>query len=88
MQINHSISEFFEILDSYMTQHSIVNSFAISEEAYLKFKELRNLNLSNYLEYGIKSNKKREGQKIEETLFFYPLIGLLNSLSFELAQME
>ena len=88
LQINQSISEFFEILDSYVTQHSIVNSFAISEEAYLKFKEVRNLNLSNYLEYGIKSNNRREAQKIEETLFFYPLIGLLNSLSFELAKME
>lgn len=88
MQINQSISEFFEILDSYVSQHSITNSFAISEEVYLKFKESRNLNLSNFLEYGIKSNNKREGQKIEETLFFYPLIGLLNSLSFELAQME
>jgi hypothetical protein len=88
MQINQSISEFFEILDTYVSQHSLTNSFAISEEAYLKFKESRNLNLSNYLEYGIKSNNKREDQKIEETLFFYPLIGLLNSLSFELAQME
>jgi hypothetical protein len=88
MQINHSISEFFDIMDSYVAQNSILNSFDISDEAYVKFKESRNLNLLNYLEYGIKSNNKRDVQRVEETLFFFPLIGLLNSLSFELAQME
>jgi hypothetical protein len=88
MQITNSILEFFEILDSYIVQNSIENAFSISDEAYLKFKNSRNLNLLNYLEYGIKSSNKRDGQKVEETLFFFPLIGLLNSLSFELAQME
>ncbi len=88
MQINNSLSEFFEVFDTYVAQSSLLNSFDISDDSFIRFKELRDLNLMNYLEYGIKSNNKRDGQRVEETLFFFPLIGLLNSLSFELAQME
>ena len=88
MQINNSLSEFFEVFDTYVAHSSLLNSFDISDDSFIRFKELRDLNLMNYLEYGIKANNKRDGQRVEETLFFFPLIGLLNSLSFELAQME
>ena len=88
MQIKNSILEFFDIIDNYANQNSLSNTFGISDEAYTKFRAIRHLNLLNYLEFGIKSTYRREGQKIEETLFFFPLIGLLNSLSFELAKLE
>ena len=88
IQIKNSILEFFDVIDLYVNQNNLDSSFGISNDAFLKFRSIRELNLLNYLEYGIKSSNKREGQKIEETLFFFPLIGLLNSLSFELAQME
>ena len=76
------------LIDQYFENEvNIKNEFKININAYNKFKEIRSLKLVDYLDAGIKSYYKSEEDKIEETLFFYPFIGLLNELAIELANM-
>lgn len=86
--IKNSILDFFKLIDQYFeTEVNLKNEFNINTKAYNKFKEKRSLKLVDYLDAGIKSYYKSEEDKIEETLFFYPFIGLLNELAIELANM-
>ena len=52
-----------------------------------------NKHLRDYLEEGIQYNKKlddigQEDREIEESLFFYPLIGTINNLSSHLSKLS
>ena len=49
---------------------------------------MRSLNIRDFLEQGLKAFYKSSEKHIEETLFFYPLIGILNKLAFELANTD
>lgn len=79
---------FYNLLDDIFDKGPILeNNFGINREAYLKFKELReNENdLIGYLDQGIQAYNNSAEDNIQETLFFYPLIPLLNRLAYELA---
>jgi hypothetical protein len=68
---------------------SFHNSFGVSHKSYEIFKGLRQDNLKDYLLTGIENRKKDVGKddsKINETLFFYPFIGLLNKLATEVVK--
>jgi len=46
---------------------------------------MRSSNITDFLEQGLQAFYKSQSKHIEESLFFYPLIGILNKLAFELA---
>lgn len=83
--IEKSINDFFKLLDDYFEQINFEGDFGIDKSAYQKFKEIRSLNIINFLEHGVKTFYKSADKHIEETLFFYPLIGILNKLALELS---
>ncbi|MGE5456811.1 MAG: hypothetical protein ACM3RX_00490, partial [Methanococcaceae archaeon] len=83
--IEASINTFFTMLDDYFRNNSLEGDFGIDNSAYLIFKQMRSLNIRDFLEQGLKAFFKNPDKHIEETLFFYPLIGILNKLSNELA---
>lgn len=84
----NSINHFFDLLDSYFMSINMEGDFGIDNSAYLKFKEMRSANIQDFLEQGLKAFYKSPDKHIEESLFFYPLIGILNKLAFELSNIE
>lgn len=86
--IENSIKQFFDLLDNYISRINLTADFGIDTTAYNLFKNTRSLHIQDYLEHGIKAFNYSADKNIEETLFFYPLIGILNKLSFELANVE
>ena len=86
--IEISILEFYSILDDYVETVNLEGTYNIELQAYEIFKKLRDQNIQQYLKRGLKAFYKKDEKHIEETLFFYPLIGILNNLSFELSQNQ
>jgi hypothetical protein len=86
--IESSIQEFYAILDDYTASINLEGAFNIELQAYQVFRELRDANIQEYLIRGLKAFYKKDEKHIEETLFFYPLIGILNKLSFELTENQ
>ena len=86
--IESSINRFFSLLDDYFKAFNLEANFGIDNSAYLKFKGMRSLNIKDFLEQGLEAFYKTPEKHIEETLFFYPLIGILNKLAFELANTD
>jgi len=84
----NSINHFFDLLDTYFMSINIEGDFGIDNSAYLKFKEMRSSNIQDFLEQGLKAFYKSPDKHIEESLFFYPLIGIINKLAFELANTD
>jgi hypothetical protein len=87
-----SVKEFYSILDSYFETVNIENSFGVKRSAYETFKNMRTDQLHDFLKKGIELKVESEGGDInaplEESLFFYPLIGVLNKLAYQLAIKE
>jgi hypothetical protein len=90
--ILESLSDFYTTLDSYFEQVRIENIFGISIDSYQLFKKMRLNQVEEFLKQGIKDRietvESVENAIVEETLFFYPLIGVLNKLSYELSKKE
>ena len=86
--IENSVNKFFALLDDYFRNIDLEGDFGIDNSAYLKFMQMRSLNIKDFLEQGLKAFYKSSEKHIEETLFFYPLIGILNKLAFELANTD
>ncbi|MEO9258004.1 MAG: hypothetical protein ABI207_06455 [Crocinitomicaceae bacterium] len=86
--IENSINHFFDLLDKYFDNINLEGEFGIDMASYNLFRNTRSSYIQDYLEQGIKAFNYSPDKHIEETLFFYPLIGILNKLSFELANTE
>jgi hypothetical protein len=86
--IESSINRFFSLLDDYFKTVNLEANFGIDNSAYLKFISMRSLNIKDFLEQGLEAFFKSPEKHIEETLFFYPLIGILNKLAYELANTD
>lgn len=86
--LERTIQEFYSIFDQYVRSANLEGDFNIELQAYNVFRKMQDEDISEYLIRGIKAFYKKEEKHIEETLFFYPLIGILNKLSFELSQNE
>lgn len=83
-----SIRNFFDIFDEYVNYFDVNDEYLIDVDALDVFKSIRNRNLIEYLEKGISKKQGAEGKKnglLTEGAFFYPLVGILNELSKELA---
>jgi len=82
-------NSFFLKLNS---QYSFTDYFNVSEKSLEIFKDELNKHLRDYLEEGLEYNKKldevaADEKEVEETLFFYPLIGAINNLSSHLSEL-
>ncbi|MBN1968189.1 MAG: hypothetical protein JXR48_10175 [Candidatus Delongbacteria bacterium] len=85
-EIEESIKGYYSILDEYIQTIRIESKYIIEPGAYKTFKDLRDAGIKDFLMRGIKAYYKKNDTKIEESLFFYPLIGILNKLSYALAE--
>jgi len=83
--IENSIVEFYSLLDNYFNEQNI-NNFGIDGDSYRIFKKMRTNLIKDYLRQGIRALNRNMDSHIEETLFFYPLTGVLNKLAFDLSQ--
>ncbi len=85
-----SVQHFYRLLDSYFENKRIENLYGISRDAYVTFKDVRNDDLVHFFEKGIDVKIREEGNDpnlpLAETLFFYPLTGVLNKLAYKLAE--
>ena len=85
-----SVKDFYNILDNYFDNRRTDNLFGISREAYVVFKQLREDELGHFFVKGIDVKIREEGNDadlpLSETVFFYPLIGVLNKLSYQLSE--
>lgn len=90
-EILDSTKDLFRIMDSFFESHNIFDLFGIKVEAYDEFKSKRELKLIEFLNEGIKIKMDKSNLKpsspVEETLFFYPLIGLINRISYDLSKL-
>ena len=85
--ISNSIKDFYNILDEYTKTVRFETKFLIEQKAYDEFVKYRERDIEAYLERGLKAFYKRDKRHVEETLFFYPLVGILNKLTYELAKI-
>jgi len=85
LQIEETIKDYYSILDEYIQTINIESKYIIEPDAYSIFKKERESGITDFLVRGIQAYYKKPDSKIEETLFFYPLIGILNKLSYALA---
>ncbi len=85
--LKKSILEFYSLLDEYIKTVRFDTKFLIEQGAYDKFIEIREGDIDDFLSRGLKAFHKKEKRHIEETLFFYPLVGILNKLTYELANI-
>lgn len=86
------IGEFNKFFLNLNTQYSFTDYFNVTAKSMGIFKEELNKHLRDYLEEGLEYNKKlddiaTEDKEIEETLFFYPLIGSINNLLTHLSKL-
>lgn len=86
--IENSLRHFFKLIDEYIETIKLKAKYDIDHEAYTTFKAIREKNLGDYLTRGRKAYFKDEKDHVEETLFFYPLIGIMNKLAFDLSQVK
>jgi hypothetical protein len=80
-----SVQDFYQILDNFMDSRRLPSDFNIDESSKVIFKEWRDKNLEEFVNWGIESHYGDKADHIEETLFFFPLIGVLNKLAFQLS---
>jgi hypothetical protein len=85
--ISNSIKYLYAIIDNYIQGFNLKTKFLIEHSAYDKFKEIREVEIEAFLERGLKAFHKKDESHIEETLFFYPLVGILNKLTYELSKI-
>lgn len=86
--IENTIKDFYSILDEYVNTIRLEAKYIIEPSAYKVFQENRDSGIKDYLIRGIKAYYKKNDVCIEESLFFYPLIGILNKLSYALSEKE
>ena len=87
--IIRSVNRFYDVLDNYLQKEDLNDKFGIDYDVFEIFRNIRSEQLSEYLEKGIsqKITEAGTGKKhLTESLFFYPLVGILNALGVELSQ--
>ena len=84
--IETSVRDFYAMLDAFTGKVNLEGAFNIELQAYQVFRGMREGHIREYLVRGLRAFFKKEEKHIEETLFFYPLIGIINKLSFELSE--
>ncbi|WP_046757944.1 acetate and sugar kinases/Hsc70/actin family protein [Kordia jejudonensis] len=86
--IEQEHEKFIELLFSLHEKINFKNYFGINPRHFDMYKDTLTRDIRKYLNEGIKRKKASlygdTGIKIEETLFFYPLVGSLNNLAYKI----
>lgn len=88
-----NINNFCELLENINTQGSLYKTFGISPSSREIFNEIihdKQL-MQDFIQLGVNRQLDEVGDKneaFEETLFFYPIIGAMNKLAFEISKSE
>jgi hypothetical protein len=90
--IANYVTEFNKFFFNLNAQYGFADYFNVSTKSLEIFKDELSKHLRDYLEEGLEYNKKldeiaSDDKEVEETLFFYPLIGAINNLSTHLSQL-
>lgn len=83
--IEQSILDFYKLLDDYNDSNRLQSKYSIEPNAYEIFKMMRASGIKDYVKRGVRAYHKEDNVQIEESLFFYPLVGILNKLSLNLS---
>lgn len=95
--VKKSIIEYVEKFNSFFLelnkQFNFADNFSVSQKSLDIFKNEVVKHLRDYLEEGIEYNRKLDeaavdDKEIEETLFYYPLIGAINNLITQLSSLS
>lgn len=85
--VEKSIKDFYTKLDKYVGSVNFESKYILDADVYEVFKALRTeIDLKDELSFAIQAYNKAENLKIDESLFFYPLIGVLNKLANKLSE--
>lgn len=89
--IRSSILNFYDVFDRYLENTDLENEFGIGNKALKLFKATRGHEIIDDLERGMLQMKRGQSEnndgRVEQSLFFYPLIGEINRLAFELSKL-
>ena len=91
--ITNYVENFNKIFLQLNAKFNLNDNFNATEASIKVVSTEINKHLRDYLEEGIQYNKKlddigQEDREIEESLFFYPLIGTINNLSSHLSKLS
>ena len=79
-----AIGDFYIAMDEYVKRNRISDFYGISLSAYNVFQKMRDRDIDGYLQRGIGFFGKSDDDAVEDSLFFYPLRGIINKLTYEL----
>ena len=90
--IANYVSNFNKFFFNLNDEYNFVDYFNVAPKSLEIFKDELSKHLRDYLEEGLEFNKKldeiaTDDRELEETLFFYPLIGAINNISTLLSQL-
>lgn len=85
IDIERSIYRFYELLDKYVNSIQLEATHMIELDAYQTFKSMRGNGIQDLILRAKAAYRKKDEQYVEESLFFYPLVGILNELGYTLA---
>ncbi len=87
-EVVQNVEEFYKLFDQIDKKLNFKNLFGISEKSRNIFKKVRSQDLHDFTLQGIHSYKEAEDiadtESLAESLFFYPLTGMLNRLAYTL----
>jgi hypothetical protein len=91
-EIANYVREFNSFFIKLNSQYSFTDYFNVSEKSLEIVKSEINKHIRDFLEEGLEFNKKLDNveadeKEIEETLFFYPLIGTIFYLTSQLSEL-
>ena len=91
-KIEPEIESLYKLLDELNSKINFKKSFGISREAYQLFKKNRGKKIIDEAKMGmrqtIEEQHSTESEPIEESLFFYPLVGEMSRLAFKLSKLS
>lgn len=91
-QLTDYVADFNNVFLELNKKMSFSDNFGVSYDALEIFRHDMNRHLRDYLAEGLDYTKKldevrSDEKEVEETLFFYPIIGIINNLSKQLAEL-
>ena len=85
-----NVDRFYDILEELNRSLGFKDEFGVSNTSLEIFRKLRSKDQMGYLKQGIKQLKldSVDTDTVAQTLFFYPIIGLMYNIAVELGDKE
>lgn len=79
---------FIDLLFDLNNDLNFKNYFGINSNDFETYKKLLKQDIMKFLKSGISQKEKANSDDIDESLFFYPLVGALNNLAYKIANKQ